>query len=120
VLFKTSLAKLHEFCAPDQRLPNDFVFIGANEMPQEPLGGLVVNERCAEQDSGFAFKAGLKTKPQRGAGVGCPGGLASMAGVVVTVGELYPAAQTSCFPAASRSFFSALWLGFQEFLNFEN
>jgi hypothetical protein len=31
--------------APDQRLPNDVVFIGANEMPQEPFGYLLVNER---------------------------------------------------------------------------
>jgi len=31
--------------APDQRLPNDFVLIGAKEMPQQPVGGLLVNER---------------------------------------------------------------------------
>jgi len=31
--------------APDGRLPNDFVFIGASEMPQEPFGCLLVTER---------------------------------------------------------------------------
>jgi hypothetical protein len=31
--------------APDQRLPNDFVLVGAKEMPQEAFGGLLVNER---------------------------------------------------------------------------
>jgi hypothetical protein len=31
--------------APDQRLPDYFVLIGTDEMPQKPLGGLLVNER---------------------------------------------------------------------------
>jgi len=31
--------------APDQRLPSDFVLIGANEMPQEAFGCLLVNGR---------------------------------------------------------------------------
>jgi hypothetical protein len=31
--------------APFQRLPDDFVLIRAGEMPQEPVGGLLVNER---------------------------------------------------------------------------
>jgi hypothetical protein len=31
--------------APFQRLPDDLVFICAGEMPQEPFGGLLVNER---------------------------------------------------------------------------
>ena len=33
------------FIAPHQRLPDDLVFICAGEMPQEPFGGLLVNER---------------------------------------------------------------------------
>ena len=32
------------FIAPHQRLPDDLVFICAGEMPQEPFGGLLVNE----------------------------------------------------------------------------
>lgn len=31
--------------APDQRLPDYFALIGADEMPQKPLGGFLVNER---------------------------------------------------------------------------
>jgi len=34
------------FLAPDQRLTDHFVFIGARNMPQEPLLDLLVDERC--------------------------------------------------------------------------